>query len=534
MARIYSLNPSQPINLELNKERIRIGRLPDNDIVINDVLVSRRHCEIVKEQGRWKIIDLESLNGTYVNNLRIKEEYLASGDVIVVGNIQLVFEDRLPEIHSPQKIFEQELIRPVQEIENELGLQSQLKKEELKPDESAHFYILYQFARALNSATSLNELLDLSLELVFQVINAERGVIFLLDEKGQLKLSSARTREKGKVDELDIPVSSTIAQKVIEEKAGIITNDAKYDPRFQAGESIIAYNIRSAICAPIWEKSEVRGVIYLDNLLQTYAFSEDDLRLLSAIAHHLAIALREEELKARMREEAVFRSHLARFHSPEVVNLIFEQVRKGEELSQQISEREVTILFADICGFTRLCEKIAPEELAGLLNNYFDQMSKIIFKYKGTVDKFIGDAIMAVFGAPISYGNDAELAIYAGLEMMEEMKKLREKLEQRMRFQIRIGINTGVVVAGYIGSSQRLEYTVLGDPVNVASRLQELALPGTIYIGETTYERVKGLFRVKEIGSIRLRGKEQEIKTYQVLEATKDSELISHLEPPEI
>ena len=356
---------------------------------------------------------------------------------------------------------------------------------------------------------------------MFQIINAERGVIMLLNKKGDLDLRSARVRSQNIADAIEITVSKTIARRAIEEKAGIITNDAKYDPRFKSGASIVAVNIRSALCVPIWEREEVRGVIYLDNLLATYAFSEEDLKLLTAIANQMAVAIRQEELQDKMKEEAIFRTNLARFHSPDVVNQIIEHSKHEEDLRAQVAEREVTILFADICKFTGLSERTRPENLSRLLGEYFNLMSQTVFKYKGTVDKFIGDCIMAIFGAPISYGNDAELAVYAAIEMLEKLRYFREKQPLDMQFQIRIGINTGMVVAGYLGSSQRLEYTVLGDPVNIASRLQDLAPPGGIYIGEQAFQRVRGTFQLKDLGDMHLKGKEKEIRVYMVVPPAK-------------
>lgn len=539
MPRIYSINPPNEINLELTKDRIRIGRLLDNDIVLNDALISRRHCEIKREGDRWKIRDLGSLNGVFVNSLRISEEYLASGDVIVIGNTQLVFED-VKSISQPVlQYLEKELVKPVSELGDELGISGDpfaiYKKKDLTK-ESKYFYTVYQIARALNSANSLSELLNLSMELIFEVINAERGVIMLVEPDGELRTKSAKIRGKPITEDMEVPVSKTIARRAVGEKAGIITSDAKYDPRFSAGSSIIAYNIRSALCVPIWDQDEIRGVIYLDNLIQSYAFNEDDLRLLTAIANQVAIAIRQEELNQKMKEEAIFRANLARFHSPDVVNQIVQQIKQDRELQHRVEEREVTVLFADICGFTPLSEKLRPEELASLLNDYFNQMCAVIFQNKGTVDKFIGDAIMAVFGAPISYGNDAELAVFAAIEMLKRMEEFRGTLSEEKRFSIRIGINTGIVVAGYIGSSQRLEYTVLGDTVNVAARLQDLALPNSIYIGETTYNRVKGLFYIKDLGLLSLKGKTQKIHTYRVLGRIEENQMIlsKHLLPPEL
>jgi adenylate cyclase len=520
MARLFSIIPPGEVNFELKKELIRIGRMPDNDIVLNDSLISRKHCELRREGEHWKLVDLSSLNGVYVNKLRVSDTLLAPGDIIAIGNFQLVFEEKFKSQPEVPPAIGPELIKPVRELGQELGLDARLEQENerlARDREARYFYILYQITRALNGANNLNEILDLSLELVFQVINAERGVIMLLDKKGELELRSVRVRSQNIADAIEITVSKTIARRALEEKSGLITNDAKYDPRFKSGQSIIACNIRSALCVPIWEREEIRGVIYLDNLLNTYAFSEEDLKLLTAIANQMAMAIRQEELQDRMKEEAVFRTNLARFHSPDVVNQIIEHSKHEEELRLQVAEREVTVLFADICQFTSLSEKTMPEQLSRLLNDYFDQMSNIVFKYKGTVDKFIGDCIMAIFGAPISYGNDAELAIYAAIEMLQQLHEFRKSLEPDKRFQVRIGINTGMVVAGYLGSSQRLEYTVLGDSVNIAARLQQLAPPSAIYIGEATYQRVKGAFSIRDLGAIQLKGKEKKINVYMVV-----------------
>jgi adenylate cyclase len=324
------------------------------------------------------------------------------------------------------------------------------------------------------------------------------------------------SRNKKGGDMPELTVSRTITRKAIEQNSAIITADACYDPRFNEGVSIITYNIRSALCVPLWDRQKTRGAIYLDNVLQTYAFSEDDLDLVTAIANQVALAVQHEEMLAKMQEAAVFRANLERFHSPDVVNHIMQQSKDDAPFGRFLSEREVTILFADICDFTPLLERTAPQEAASLLIDYFDAMTEIIFKYKGTVDKFIGDAIMAIFGAPISHGNDAELAIYSAIEMMREMKRFQAAHGADKSFDIRIGINTGIVAAGYLGSKKRVEYTVLGDPVNIAARLQDLAAPGSIVAGEATYERVSGRFKFTDRGATRLKGKKQETRVYEV------------------
>jgi class 3 adenylate cyclase len=144
-------------------------------------------------------------------------------------------------------------------------------------------------------------------------------------------------------------------------------------------------------------------------------------------------------------------------------------------------------------------------------------MTEIIFKYDGMIDKYIGDCLMAVFGAPIEKKKDPERAIQAAQEMRKELRKMIANEGLEKKFDVRIGINTGQVVAGNIGSPNRLEYTVIGDPVNIASRLESIAKPNQILIGEETYKLVKGKFKIKKVGPKRVKGKSAELMIYEVL-----------------
>lgn len=556
MARVVLISAFDRPVYELGDDVFSMGRLPNNNICLTDALASRRHAEIRKDGDHYLVVDLGSLNGVYVNNLKISEERLAHGDVIVIGECRLLFEDcpegqkvnhgsvlstsTLPEDVAPFEptpapglmaglpgFARPEIVKPLFKTEPNFEIRDLASLDSMKPlpvvsgpdkiesVRSRNFYILYQVARALNSTNSLSELLDQTMTLIFQVIKAERGVIFLYDSDGQLAPVISMNREEGGLPELT--VSRTITERAIREKAAIITADAKYDPRFQAGASIVAYNIRSAICVPLWEKGRIRGAIYLDNLMETYAFSEDDLDLLTAIANQVAIAVQHEEMQEKMREHAVLRANLERFHSPDVANMIMQQSRLEDGITNQMEEREVTVIFADICNFTPLMERIPHQEAADLLIEYFDTMTAIVFNYKGTVDKFIGDAIMAIFGAPISHDNDVEQAVLSAIEMMHSTMKFNLGLDDNKKFDIRIGVNTGVVISGYLGSKIRLEYTVLGDPVNVAARLQGIAAPGTILVGEDTYEAVKNIFNFHDKGSRLLKGKKEETGIYEVV-----------------
>jgi len=170
----------------------------------------------------------------------------------------------------------------------------------------------------------------------------------------------------------------------------------------------------------------------------------------------------------------------------------------------------ITVLFVDIKDFTQLSESIGPLETVKLLNEYFDIITDIVFKYNGSIDKFIGDAAMAMFGAPFSSVDYTEMAVRAAIDIHKELKRLN-------KYEFRIGINTGPAVIGNIGSTKRLEYTSIGDTVNVASRLEKMAAPGKIYIGKTTYENIKDIFETKPVSKQTVKGKTMEVSVYEVL-----------------
>ncbi|UCD84812.1 MAG: FHA domain-containing protein [Deltaproteobacteria bacterium] len=498
-----------PLNMDgLKKTPFKVGRLPKNNLVLTDSKISREHFQITFADKRFLIEDLKSSNGTFVNNQRVQKKFLQEGDEIRVGENILTFHEN--ELSPGEVEKAQEIIRPLKDFQ--IDAPSYDKKRD------QYFFILYQLGKTLISAPNLNELLEAAMSLIFQVINAERGILFLLNEKGCLTPKVVKHSQVGRIVEEELKFSSTITQKVIEERVSLITSDAKYDPRLRTGESIVQYNIRSALCVPIWEGKEIFGVIYLDHLLENHTFTEDNLELLTAVANLIALGIRQEKLREGNKKDAVLRSNLERYLSPDVVTLILQRSRELEGVTLEIQEKEVTILFSDIKDFASLAERLKPAEVASLLNGYFNRMTSVIFKYHGSINKFIGDAIMALFGAPLSQENDAQMAVQAALEMLRELQFYNENIDERKRFSIRLGINTGQVVAGNIGSQSQMEYTVIGDAVNIASRLESIAKPNQILIGENTYERIRGQFKVQALGSVPLRGKKIKIGVYEVLQ----------------
>jgi adenylate cyclase len=186
----------------------------------------------------------------------------------------------------------------------------------------------------------------------------------------------------------------------------------------------------------------------------------------------------------------------------------------GQFLTQQ---RDVTVMFADIVSFTKLCEHLDPVAVGDLLNDYFGRMAEIIFEHEGTLDKFIGDAILAVFGAPFEQADHAERCVAAAVEMRRALARFNaERGGDPMR--VRIGINTGRALTGDIGSPKRREFTTLGDVVNTASRMESsVAKPDQIVISEMTRTHLGSSFQVKSLGKVAIRGRSGEVEAFEII-----------------
>ena len=509
-----------------------IGRGPDNRLVLTDYGVSRHHCRILFDGVACRVEDLGSRNGTKVNDELVQNAELRHGDVLMLGRFPIRVSVQEDDDTSADFVIDEEkpflanpgtIVKPMTSLfGGDLeALAAEAAEAELPPTQkpSNILLILTQVARALISAESLDEILGKVMDLTFEHLPAERGFLMLYDEKeGRLLPKLIKQREGD--GQQTISISKTITEKVYNEQVSILTSDASIDPRFSGAESIIVQGIRSAMCVPLWNEGEVVGVLHVDSLMANNCFTPDDLDMLTALANYSAVAIQRARLHQRVREETEARGKLERYHSPGVVTKILASGSVDSDWLIEVQEREATVLFADIVGFTSLSENLTPAEMARLLNYYFGEMTSIVFEHDGTLDKFMGDALMAVFGAPITQKNHAERAVRAALAMQERLKQLDFKTDVGLDvdLQVCIGINSGSVVAGDIGSHQRMDYTVIGDTVNAASRLEEdIASPGDIVIGEATWKPIKKKFKFEKIGSTGIRGRKGEILCFKVL-----------------
>jgi|GEM_PF-710680 len=456
-----------------------------NDINFNDITVSRRHARIIKNGEDYFIEDLGSKNRTFVNGQEIKKTKLRHGDKITIGLTTCFFEAEGITFVDPS-----DLVVKFQELDKSKTI-------------DLNYIILHQISEKLVTVANLEEFLKSIMEMVHLAIKAEKSLLLMLGDDGELHCRVSNSQ--------DTSYSKTMVERVKSEKRSMIAS-----PGLEPTPTMIVRSVRSIMCAPILKYNQVMGVIYMEDP-QPRRFSASDLTLLTAIGNHISSGIERVALNERIKREAMIRSNLERFLSPDVADKITKDSMATGKISLKAEKVHATVLFSDIKGFTLLSERLDPTEIAELLNEYFSMITEIIFKYEGTLDKYIGDAIMAVFGAPLPYTDHAKNAVLAALEILEEQRKFKGRLEQRKQFDIRIGINTGEVVAGYIGSPKRMEYTVLGEDVVIAYRLESMASVGGIFIGRQTYEMTKGIFKVQFVEKIKTPKGEKDMEVYKVL-----------------
>jgi adenylate cyclase len=257
-------------------------------------------------------------------------------------------------------------------------------------------------------------------------------------------------------------------------------------------------------------------VLWLDS--ETLAqFQRKDLELVTAIVNQAAMFIEINMLAKKIEREIVTRERFSRLLSPNVAERVISgqlEIKKGGELV-----RECTVFNSDIRGFTRMSEKTEPQIIVDMLNEYFELMVETVFKYEGTLDKFMGDGIMAFWGSPVAHPDDASLSVQCGLGQMAALGEFnRGRLSKnQLPLAIGIGIHTGPLVAGYIGSSKALSYTVIGDTANTSARLCGIAQTGQIIVSEPTYARLGTRFEYEELPPAHVKNKEHALRIFNVI-----------------
>ncbi|MGA2619194.1 MAG: adenylate/guanylate cyclase domain-containing protein [Thermoguttaceae bacterium] len=520
--------------VDCSQPEVLIGRGPECDVILNEEGVSRRHALIRRAGDGWTIIDQGSRNGTYVNQRRIVEQPLADGDRISPGPealtpTVLTFHS-LSESAPPESplLFSDgagaasvSLSMRVDQDEPTVGLAPPGGGLEGPPAALPRspmqvIGLFQEVSEVLLAATSLDEILEKVIALALAHLPVERGAICLCDPSRETLVPTV-VRARGVTGGESITISRSIAQAAVHARQALLVTDAPADAQFARAPSIREMKIQSAMCAPLYHAGQVQGLIYVDTCEPGSRLAAGDLRLLTALGGLTAVGIEQMRLRDDVDRERAIRARLARYSSPGVVERIIAQASgtDGEMISEQ---HEASVLFGDLIDFTPLAEGMHPTEVAQILNEVFGLLTEVVFAHGGTLDKYLGDAVMAIFGAPLPQADHAQRAVRAALRMHQLLDELNSARPESRRLRMRIGINSGTVVAGDIGSPIRKDYTVIGDTVNVASRLESsVAEAGQVVIGPATFERCKELFACRPLAQRRLKGKQQTMVPYLVL-----------------
>lgn len=498
-----------------------VGRQPTNSLQIVDRLVSKEHAIFIRKPGTniWTLRDLESRNGTYCNDVLVEgDQQLRDGDTIRIGSTNWRYaavevapakpamEDEPPaSIHATVQLDLLRDFAPVDLVSDERTLRNDYEK----------LRLAYTLSGDLHAERSIDRMVDRILKRIFEWLPVDRGIVMMVDRKAnkdidvvdRLRNFAVKVRPgagwEGNTDDVRVP--SSILRQAVTGREAVLSTDARMDARFGHAHSVVLQGIRSSMTVPLIANEDVLGVLHVDSLISTGLFTEKDLSALGAVARQAAISIDNVLMQQRIKEETQARESLSRMLSPNLVDQIVSgdlPLEKGGQL------RKVTVLFSDVRGFTNLTERTPPAEMVDMMNDYFERVTNIVFKHEGTLDKYIGDAVMALWGAPLATDEDEMRAVHCAIEMQAAIAEFNV---ERMALDldpiaVGIGIATGQLVAGYMGSSQTLSYTVLGRSVNLSARLCGQAGPGEVLLSPSTFEHVQEHVECEALAPIKLKG----------------------------
>ena len=385
------------------------------------------------------------------------------------------------------------------------------------------FEVLSRTRRAFQDGAALEEVLATITRLVFSATEAERVVVMLWDEgKEGLRPAAIHTAPGLALQDTELALSQTLLNSVLQSRRAVLVRDAAADPSLVRHASIAQSGLRSAICVPMAVQERLYGLVYADNCHLSRVFEEDDLEVLAILGLEAALALDSARAREDLLKQERIRLAYRRFLPEHLAELL---ISKPDAVHLGGVRNYVTALFADLRGFTSLVEDLPPEEAVELLNTFFTEMADIIFRHSGTLDKYLGDGLLAVFGAPLSQPSDALRGVQCAIAMQAALEELGADWQAQARpiIGMGIGINSGVAIAGNIGSPQRMEYTVIGDTVNVAARLTAHAQPGEILLGEATWQQVQSEVLAEPLPPLALKGKRAPAQVYRVSRRADDT-----------
>ena len=463
-----------------------LGRDASCQVVLPSPMVSRRHARVIFGEHELSIEDLKSTSGTTVEGRALEGKRVFGyplsfelGDVKVQA--MLAGEESFAKTAPAAKDEDDVKITLSVDASEHTSLHVQGVADQL----AARLDMLYHLPLQFAAEPDLSKLFKLILTRVMELIpGANRGALLIIDPAiNKLVLRAS-------VPENEPAISRTLIRRAAEEKQGFIWGEDS-QPGQDLAKSIVSMSIRTGMYVPLIWKGETVGVLSVDNPKQRQAFRSEDLQFMISVAHYAAAAVANQLLQDDIETNNRTLQHLLANFSPKIRSKLLEKSRAGK-LQPGGEKSDVTILMSDLRGFTRTSATLDSEVVVAMLNDYFSVLGEIVFQHDGTIDKFIGDAILAVFGSPEADAEHALKAVRCAVAMQQATAKInaRRRAANLPCCDLGIGVFTGEVLHGFIGAEERLEYTVIGDTVNKAARYCDGAKAGEIALGPATQAAV--------------------------------------------
>lgn len=375
--------------------------------------------------------------------------------------------------------------------------------------------VLYTVGKSVTELTNMNELLPRIVDAASHIAQAEESYIYLL-EGDRLMCRAHKRHNTGRARPADFEPMDPIAMQVIRQGKPVLLGPeqlAQQNPKTYA----MAY-------APMTLRNQVMGVLGVTNLTpESHIFTKHDAALLSTLTDYAAIAIENARNFAALRETKErendqLRGTFERFVPPSVVDRVLSN---PEDLKLGGTRQEISVLFADIRGYTSWSENAPPEKVIEMLNDYLSLAAEIILAWNGTLDKFFGDGLMAIFNAPNEQSDHIHRAADAAIALMKAGEEMRARRGDDLSYSI--GVNVGEAVVGFIGTDRAVNYTAIGDVVNTAKRLQELAPAGKIWVESAVVERLAGMIQAQPLGEVKMRGRKKPAFAYDLIGLNADT-----------
>ena len=496
----------------------KLGREDDNDIVLTGNSVSRHHVQLDVRGLELFAKDLGSRNGSQINGRKLEgTSLLRPGDTLSLGENQITVreparvenvlaesvdpragglrrsierDDRPPEVRVARPMGESRMLA---QLEEELRSPSRLgEPREALSSEARSLILLIEAAERVNGASALQELLDGGLTWAKEHLRLSSAVVLLSHPSGVMVPVSVRHQEG--LAQGEVPVSDTVVLAALQRKSALAVRKQQAAPK-PVRHSVTVDGGDTVLCIPIGEGGKYTGALYFNRVGGSELELADQLDLSAALAHVIGIAVAQFHKEDRAQKQERLRKTLERFHGPDIAHRKRAPM-PGRSHTSPLEEKTITVLIADMHDFLSVIKTSTPEKVASLLTEFYDRTSTLIFSFEGTVDRYMGESVLAIFGAPVSKGDDALRALRCALEIRSSWDTAMKRRPSDERCHLSLGVATGQALVGTVGSDVRLDYTALGEPVTLVQWLVGIANPGQVLVADSTLEAAESKFEV--------------------------------------